>query len=139
MAFTALKTGIATLRHPYNNDYINKEYRIIDAINILKYNKDTGIHRVLKNADKGPENMITNELREALRVYIAENYAEIEDKCAEYEIDLKEILGLEKEIIKLEKSTLASDKNKLIIKKRLLEKLKAEPNKQRKYHASNYK
>ena len=29
--------------------------------------------------------MITKELRESLRIYIAENYSEIEDKCVEYE------------------------------------------------------
>jgi len=38
----------------YNNDYINQDYRIIDLINIIKYNeqtKNTSIHRLLKNAD----------------------------------------------------------------------------------------
>lgn len=34
MAFTALKTGIATLKHPYNNDYINKNFNL----NMLKPN-----------------------------------------------------------------------------------------------------
>ena len=57
---------------------------------------------LLKNADKGPENMITNELREALRVYIAENYAEIEDKYAEYEIDLSITKDLNKSFSKKE-------------------------------------
>ena len=28
MAFTALKTGIAKLKHPYNNDYINKNFNL---------------------------------------------------------------------------------------------------------------
>ena len=28
MAFTALKTGIATLKHPYSNDYINKNFNL---------------------------------------------------------------------------------------------------------------
>lgn len=32
MAFTALKTGIATLKHPYSNDYINKNFNL----NMLK-------------------------------------------------------------------------------------------------------
>lgn len=57
---------------------------------------------LLKNADKGSENMITNELREALRVYIAENYAEIEDKCAEYEIALSITKDLNKDFSKKE-------------------------------------
>ena len=42
----------------YNNNYINEEYRIIDLINILKYNQEitinknkVSIHRLLKNAD----------------------------------------------------------------------------------------
>ena len=42
----------------YNNYYINNEYRIIDLINIIKYNeeikinnKEISIHRLLKNAD----------------------------------------------------------------------------------------
>ena len=30
--------------------------------------------------------MIAEELREALRVYIVENYLEIEDNCTEYEL-----------------------------------------------------
>lgn len=34
MAFTALKTGIASLKHPYNNDYINKNFNL----NMLKPN-----------------------------------------------------------------------------------------------------
>lgn len=34
MAFTALKTGIATLKHPYSNDYINKNFNL----NMLKPN-----------------------------------------------------------------------------------------------------
>lgn len=34
MAFTALKTGIATLKYPYNNDYINKNFNL----NMLKPN-----------------------------------------------------------------------------------------------------
>lgn len=57
---------------------------------------------LLKNTDKGPENMITNELREALRVYIAENYVEIEDRCAEYEIDLSIAKDLNKNFSKKE-------------------------------------
>lgn len=32
--------------------------------------------------------MITKALRDALQVYITDNYIEIEDRCAEYEIDL---------------------------------------------------
>lgn len=42
----------------YNNNYINKDYRIIDLVNIIKYNeeieennKHISIHRLLKNAD----------------------------------------------------------------------------------------
>lgn len=42
----------------YNNDYINEDYRIIDLINIIKYNeelevknKPISIHRLLKNTD----------------------------------------------------------------------------------------
>ena len=42
----------------YNNTYINKDYRIIDLINIIKYNeeqetdnKKISIHRLLKNTD----------------------------------------------------------------------------------------
>ena len=38
----------------YNNDYIDKEYRIIDLINVLRYNeqaKDISLHRLLKQAD----------------------------------------------------------------------------------------
>ena len=42
----------------YNNDYINQNYRIIDLIDIIKYNKEliidekkVSIHRLLKNAD----------------------------------------------------------------------------------------
>ena len=42
----------------YNNIYINKDYRIIDLLNIIKYNeeieidnKQLSIHRLLKNSD----------------------------------------------------------------------------------------
>lgn len=42
----------------YNNNYINKDYRIIDLINIIKYNeeiesnnKKISIHRLMKNTD----------------------------------------------------------------------------------------
>ena len=42
----------------YNNDYINENYRIIDLINILKYNQELevkdkriSIHRLLKNSN----------------------------------------------------------------------------------------
>jgi len=42
----------------YNNNYINKDYRIVDLINIIKYNKEieiknkpVSIHRLLKNTD----------------------------------------------------------------------------------------
>ena len=42
----------------YNNNYINKDYRIIDLINIIKYNeeikvndKNLSIHRLMKNTD----------------------------------------------------------------------------------------
>lgn len=42
----------------YNNNYINNDYRIIDLVNIIKYNeeieindKHISIHRLLKNAD----------------------------------------------------------------------------------------
>lgn len=42
----------------YNNNYINKDYRIIDLINIIKYNeeikigdKSLSIHRLMKNAN----------------------------------------------------------------------------------------
>ena len=42
----------------YNNNYINKDYRIIDLVNIIKYNeeyeerdKHISIHRLLKNTD----------------------------------------------------------------------------------------
>jgi len=42
----------------YNNDFINEDYRIIDLINVIKYNeeieknnKKISIHRLLKNAD----------------------------------------------------------------------------------------
>ena len=38
----------------YNNEYINKEYRIIDLINIIKYNVETNkksIHQILKKSD----------------------------------------------------------------------------------------
>ena len=42
----------------YNNNYINKDYRIIDLVNIIKYNKEIeienkpiSIHRLLKNTD----------------------------------------------------------------------------------------
>lgn len=28
MAYTALKTGIATLKYPYTNDYINKNFSL---------------------------------------------------------------------------------------------------------------
>ena len=42
----------------YNNNYINKDYRIIDLINIIKYNeeikvnnKNISIHRLMKNTD----------------------------------------------------------------------------------------
>ena len=43
------------LINEYNNNYINEDYRIIDLINIIKYNettdKDISIHRLLKNSD----------------------------------------------------------------------------------------
>lgn len=42
----------------YNNNYINKDYRIVDLVNIIKYNKEieienkpVSIHRLLKNTD----------------------------------------------------------------------------------------
>ena len=42
----------------YNNNYVNKDYRIIDLLNIIKYNeeleinnKKISIHRLMKNTD----------------------------------------------------------------------------------------
>ena len=48
----------STIITEYNNTYINQDYRIIDLINIIKYNeeieinnKNISIHRLLKNTD----------------------------------------------------------------------------------------
>lgn len=46
--------------------------------------------------------MIAEELREALRVYIVENYLEIEDNCTEYELDLSLTKDLNKNFSKKE-------------------------------------
>ena len=56
LSYVAIGDSIANLNYNnqyrnYNNNYINTEYRIVDLINIIKYQEDKTIHRAIKNAD----------------------------------------------------------------------------------------
>ena len=82
----------------YNNIYINKEYRIIDLINIIKYNeeqevdnKKISIHRLLKNTDILIISIGMNDLYYKLNTNYQNIYTYLNDMLNNIEILLNEI------------------------------------------------
>ena len=82
----------------YNNLYTNEDYRIIDLINIIKYNKENkinnksiSIHRLLKNTDILIISIGMNDLYYKLNSNNENIYTYINDMVNNMEILLKEI------------------------------------------------
>lgn len=82
----------------YNNQFIDKDYRIIDLINTIKYNqekeidnKDISIHRVLKNTDILILSIGMNDLYDKIDNNTKEIYSYLNNMINEYEILLNEI------------------------------------------------
>ena len=78
----------------YNNDYINENYRLIDLINIIKYNKELNnisIHRVLKNADILIVSIGMNDLYYKLNTDTINMYTYLNNMLNNLDILLKEI------------------------------------------------
>ena len=82
----------------YNNTYINQEYRIIDLINIIKYNeeqeidnKKISIHRLLKNTDVLIISIGMNDLYYKLNTNYQNIYTYLNDMLNNIEILLNEI------------------------------------------------
>ena len=82
----------------YNNDYIDEDYRIIDLINILKYNeeievdnKSVSIHRLLKNSDILILSIGMNDIYYKLNSDIKNIYTYINEMINNMEILLSEI------------------------------------------------
>ena len=82
----------------YNNTYINQEYRIIDLINIIKYNeeqeidnKKISIHRLLKNTDVLIISIGMNDLYYKLNTNYQNIYTYLNEMLNNIEILLNEI------------------------------------------------
>ena len=82
----------------YNNTYINKDYRIIDLINIIKYNEELkennqsiSIHRLLKNADILILSIGMNDIYYKLNDNTKDIYTYINNMVNNMELLLKEI------------------------------------------------
>ena len=79
----------------YNNDYIDEDYRIIDLINIIKYNettdKDISIHRLLKNSDILILSIGMNDIYYKLNLDTINIYTYINDMVKNMETLLSEI------------------------------------------------
>ena len=82
----------------YNNHYINENYRIIDLINIIRYNqeieisiKKISIHRLLKNNDIIIISIGMNDIYSKLNTNIKNIYTYINDMVNNMEMLLSEI------------------------------------------------
>jgi len=82
----------------YNNDYTNNDYRIIDLINIIKYNEELeindkiiSIHRLLKNADIIILSIGMNDIYYKLNSDTKNIYTYINNMVRDMNILLKEI------------------------------------------------
>ena len=86
------------LINTYNNTYIDKDYRIIDLINTIKYNeekdldnKKISIHRLLKNTDILIISIGMNDLYYKLNTNYQNIYTYLNDMLNNIEILLNEI------------------------------------------------
>jgi len=86
------------LINTYNNTYIDKDYRIIDLINTIKYNeekdldnKKISIHRLLKNTDILIISIGMNDLYYKLNTDTLNIYTYLNDMLNNIEILLNEI------------------------------------------------
>jgi len=86
------------LINTYNNTYIDKDYRIIDLINTIKYNeekdldnKKISIHRLLKNTDILIISIGMNDLYYKLNTDTLNIYTYLNDMLNNMEILLNEI------------------------------------------------
>ena len=82
----------------YNNNFINKDYRIIDLINVIKYNeekeinnKPLSIHRLLKNSDILIISIGMNDIYYKLNSDTKNIYRHINEMVNNMEILLEEI------------------------------------------------
>ena len=82
----------------YNNTFISKDYRIIDLLNIIKYNeetkikdKDISIHQVLKNSNVLIISIGMNDIYYKINDNTKEIYTYVNNLIAEYEELLTEI------------------------------------------------
>ena len=82
----------------YNNNYINQDYRIIDLINIIKYNeeikvnnKSLSIHRLMKNTDILIISIGMNDIYYKLNEDTKNIYTYMNDMVNNMEILLNEI------------------------------------------------
>ncbi len=82
----------------YNNDFINKEYRIKDVLDILKYNKEItknneliSIHRLLKKANKVIVAIGMNDIYYKIDDNTKDIYTYINDMLEKYEEIMHEI------------------------------------------------
>jgi len=82
----------------YNNSYINKDYRIIDILNTIKYNeeikvndKTVSIHRLMKNTDILILSVGMNDIYYKLNNDTKDIYTYINDMVNNMEILLSEI------------------------------------------------
>ena len=82
----------------YNTDFINKDYRIIDLLNIIKYNqeltinnKQVSIHQLLKKSDIVILSIGMNDIYYKLNDNTKEIYTYLNNMINNYEEILKEI------------------------------------------------
>jgi len=82
----------------YNNNYIDEDYRIVDLINIIKYNeeikinnKTVSIHRLMKNADILIISIGMNDIYSKLNNDTKDIYSSINEIVNNMEILLDEI------------------------------------------------
>ena len=86
------------LINEYNNQYINQDYRLIDLINIIKYNEELeiddqpiSIHRLLKNTDILIISIGMNDIYYKLKDNTKDIYTYMNDMVNNMEILLDEI------------------------------------------------
>ena len=76
----------------YNNSFISKDYRIIDLLNIIKYNeesiindKDISIHQLLKNSNVLIISIGMNDIYYKINANTKEIYTYVNNLIAEYD------------------------------------------------------
>ena len=100
LKITTIGDSIANIKdiNKYNNQFIDKNYRLIDLVNTIKYNeeknidnKSISIHQVLKNTDILIISIGMNDLYYTILDNTKEIYTSINNIINEYDELLKEI------------------------------------------------